>query len=125
MPVETIQVLGGCNSLIVHNGEPTGDPLEKSIFTAIDWSLTKSGAVVPNKGKSPGLRIVHRYHFTSTLKRMSVIVSYAKAGSTNVSHLGLIKGAPEMLRSMVSHIQINFGLDINHFNLSKVHQSST
>ena len=49
-------------------------------------------------------KILHRYHFSSALKRMSVIASVHSAsdsvGANN--HIVATKGAPETLRKMVS-----------------------
>lgn len=101
-PHETIQVLAACQSLVSMGDDVIGDPLEKSILNAIEWSVTKADAVVPRKGKAPGMRIFHRFHFSSQLKRMSVIAGYSPSGSTNTVYLGLVKGAPEVIRQMVS-----------------------
>src|SRR6218665_3228922 len=57
--------------------------------------------VVPRKGKSHGLKIFHRFHFSSALKRMSVIAGHTPPGSTDVDYIATIKGAPETIRTMV------------------------
>ena len=59
-----------------------GDPLEKATLTAVDWSLTKADAVIPKKGKFAGLKIFQRHHFSSALKRMSVVCGYTVPGNT-------------------------------------------
>ena len=48
------------------------------------------------------MRIVHRHHFSSALKRMSAIVSLQNPGSSTNEYIVTVKGAPETLRSMVS-----------------------
>jgi manganese-transporting P-type ATPase len=58
--------------------------------------------VVPRKAKTHGMKIFHRFHFLSSLKRMSVIAGHTPTGSTEVSYLATVKGAPETLRAMVS-----------------------
>ena len=58
-------------------------------------------AVVPLKGRSHGLKIYHRFHFSSALKRMSVIVGHTPAGSTETHYMATVKGAPETLKEMV------------------------
>lgn len=47
------------------------------------------------------MRIVHRHHFSSALKRMSAIVSLQNPGSSTNEYIVTVKGAPETLRSMV------------------------
>ena len=57
---------------------------------------------MPNKGRRVSMRIVHRHHFSSALKRMSAIVSLQNPGSSTNEYIVTVKGAPETLRSMVS-----------------------
>ena len=59
--------------------------------------------MVPRKGKGHGLKIFQRFHFSSALKRMSVIAGYTPPGSTDVDYIVTVKGAPEVLKDMVSH----------------------
>lgn len=61
LPMETIHVLSTCHSLVQLDDGLVGDPLEKATLTAIEWNVTKADAVVPKKGKSPGLKIFQRY----------------------------------------------------------------
>ena len=58
--------------------------------------------VMPNKGRRVSMRIVHRHHFSSALKRMSAIVSLQNPGSSSSEYMVTVKGAPETLRPMVS-----------------------
>lgn len=58
--------------------------------------------MIPKKGKTPGMKIYHRFHFSSALKRMSVIAGYMAPGSTETIYVVTVKGAPETLKSMVS-----------------------
>ena len=57
--------------------------------------------VMPKRGKRQSLRIVHRFHFASSLKRMSAIVSVQTPGSSTSNFIATVKGAPETLRAMV------------------------
>ena len=56
---------------------------------------------MPRKGKGHGLKIFQRFHFSSALKRMSVIAGYTPPGSTDVDYIVSVKGAPETLKDMV------------------------
>lgn len=100
IPNESAQVLASCHALAQLDDGLVGDPLEKATLTAVDWNLTKSDAVIPKKGKSAALKIFHRFHFSSALKRMSVIAGYNPVGSTETVYLTTVKGAPEILKSM-------------------------
>ncbi|KAF8774031.1 endoplasmic reticulum transmembrane helix translocase-like [Argiope bruennichi] len=104
VPPETIQVLATCHSLAQLEDGIVGDPLEKATLMAVEWNLTKGDAVVPRKGKMSGLKIFHRFHFSSSLKRMSVIAGYNPQGSSDTSYIVAVKGAPEILKPMFKEI---------------------
>lgn len=103
-PLESIQVLATCHALAQLDDGLVGDPLEKATLTAVDWNLTKGDAVIPKRGKAPGMKIFHRHHFSSALKRMSVIAGYTLPGSTDTTYITTVKGAPETLKTMVSEM---------------------
>ncbi|XP_063612958.1 endoplasmic reticulum transmembrane helix translocase-like [Penaeus indicus] len=107
-PLETIQVVASCHSLVQLEDGLVGDPQEKATLAAIDWTVTKGEAVVPRKGKAPGMKIFHRFHFSSQLKRMSVITGFTQPGSADVMYLATVKGAPETLRPMFSSLPPNY-----------------
>jgi len=70
--------------------------------------------VIPKKGKSPALKIVQRYQFSSALKRMCVVVGYNLPGASETHYMATVKGAPETLKSMVSKIDVPFTIFISH-----------
>lgn len=109
-PLETIQVLATCHSLVQLDDGVVGDPLEKATLKAVEWNLTKGEAVVPKKGKSPGLKIVHRNHFASALKRMSVIAGYQvnERGFIDTHYISSVKGAPETIKGMLKEVPSHY-----------------
>ncbi|KAL0848969.1 hypothetical protein ABMA28_013357 [Loxostege sticticalis] len=109
-PMETIQVLASCHSLVQLDDGVVGDPLEKATLKAAEWNLTKGDAVVPKKGKSPGLKIVHRNHFSSALKRMSVIAGYQinERGFMETHYISSVKGAPETVKTMLKEVPSHY-----------------
>ncbi|XP_011498856.1 PREDICTED: manganese-transporting ATPase 13A1 [Ceratosolen solmsi marchali] len=116
-PIESVQVLATCHSLVQLDNSIVGDPLEKATLKAINWNLTKGEAVIPIKGKSPGLKIFQRHHFSSSLKRMSVVAGYTSGGSLESKFIITAKGAPETLKSMFSSVPPNY--DSTYLTLSR------
>ncbi|XP_043484345.1 endoplasmic reticulum transmembrane helix translocase [Leptopilina heterotoma] len=107
-PIESIQVLATCHSLVQLDDGIVGDPVEKATLKAVNWNLTKSDAVIPKRGKSAVLKIIQRFHFSSVLKRMSVVAGYTNSGSSDVQFVVTVKGAPETLKPMFSSIPENY-----------------
>eukprot|EP00058_Branchiostoma_floridae_P006964 XP_002592452.1 hypothetical protein BRAFLDRAFT_68938 [Branchiostoma floridae] len=109
VPLETVQVLASCHSVVQMEDGLVGDPLEKATLTAVEYNLTKGDAVIPPRGK-PGkaMKIMQRFHFSSALKRMSVITSQEQQGSVENLYMVMVKGAPETLRAMYSSVPDNY-----------------
>ncbi|XP_050396318.1 endoplasmic reticulum transmembrane helix translocase [Patella vulgata] len=103
VPIATAQVMASCHSLVQLDDELVGDPLEKATLNAVEWTLTKADSVIPQKRGPQGLKIFHRFHFASALKRMSVICGYTPLGSQNTEYMGTVKGAPETLKNMFTN----------------------
>lgn len=100
---ETIQTLATCHALVtLDDGTVVGDPLEKVTLKWIDWDLNKD-VIVPRKSSNStglrGVKIFHRFHFSSALKRMSVVAGYADGLQTE--YFAAVKGAPEIMKTMV------------------------
>ncbi|XP_065199388.1 endoplasmic reticulum transmembrane helix translocase-like [Sycon ciliatum] len=113
----TQQVLASCHSLAQLEDAMVGDPLEKSVLSAIDWHLSKGDTVASRHGKKQTVRILHRFHFNSTLKRMSAIVSTQVQGTMGTSYLITVKGAAEVLRPRFAELPSHFDAVHKHFSL--------
>lgn len=107
-PIHTQQVLASCHSLTHLDEKLVGDPLEKKVLEAIHWNYSKSGTVAPKKGRASPLKIHHRFHFNSTLKRMSVIASYKMDMSNENIYISTAKGAPEFMRPLLREVPADY-----------------
>lgn len=107
-PESTIQVLATCHSLAQLDDGLVGDPLEKATLTAIDWNLTKQDSVIPKKAKYKALKIYQRYYFSSALKRMSALAGYLVQFTNEVHYIGTVKGAPEVVATMLKDVPANY-----------------
>ncbi|XP_052789722.1 endoplasmic reticulum transmembrane helix translocase-like [Mya arenaria] len=107
-PTETIHVLASCHALVQLEDELVGDPLEKATLKAVDFSLTKGETVISQRKKMHGLKIFHRFHFASALKRMSVIAGHTPPGSMETEHIATVKGAPETIKTMLKTVPADY-----------------
>lgn len=104
----TVMVLASCHSLTHLDEKLVGDPLERKVLEAVNWSYNKAGTVSPKRGRAPTLKIHQRFHFNSTLKRMSVIASYKMDMSSENIYVVTAKGAPEFMRPLMKNIPDNY-----------------
>lgn len=74
--------------------------------------------MIPSKGKLPALKIIHRYHFSSQLKRMTTVASYNIPGMADPKYLALVKGAPEVLRDMYEDLPSDYDVMYKKLALS-------
>lgn len=119
-PIDVIRVIVGCQSLSSAPGSVglIGDPLEKAVLEGCGWNLFSNDNVVPPHYASnlPSIKILHRFAFTSKLKRMTVIAQ--DYGSDNL--LALSKGAPETLKAFFepSSIPSTYN-EVSKYHMSK------
>ena len=96
-------VIAGCHSLThIADAGLVGDPLEKAAFDAIKWSYNKADTAASADGKQK-VRILHRFAFTSVLKRMSCVVSLEHESGGGQLRC-VVKGAAEVLEPMFANL---------------------
>ncbi|ACI64716.1 predicted protein [Thalassiosira pseudonana CCMP1335] len=96
---EAALVLTGCHSLVLIDGETTGDPLESAALKAMRWEKEKGTPFTfPNTSPSSEIEILSRHHFSSKLQRMSCVVK----DLSNRKYYAVVKGSPEMIGKHLS-----------------------
>ncbi|XP_014490216.1 probable manganese-transporting ATPase PDR2 isoform X1 [Vigna radiata var. radiata] len=98
VPVRTVEILASCHALVFVENKLVGDPLEKAALKGIDWSYKSDDKAVPKRGNGHPVQIVHRYHFSSHLKRMAVVVRIQD------EFFSFVKGAPEVIQDRLIEI---------------------
>ncbi|KAH9131452.1 hypothetical protein LEN26_007694 [Aphanomyces euteiches] len=121
LPMDVQIILAGCHSLMLLDGKTMGDPLEKTILSHIQWDLRAGDIIVPALSFLPGSRsvkIVHRYAFSSDLKRMSTIVAIESALPDETMSVKLLsKGAPEVMESLFRSVPDYYTKVYKHYTL--------
>ena len=116
LPWSTVRIMAACHSLaIAETGQANdrsrrfqviGDPLEQAVMKHSGYRLLGNGIVAPIDEASTAadqtgkpISILHRFTFSSKLKRMTVLVT-EEGGNGKV--WALTKGAPETIKEFLS-----------------------
>ncbi|KAL1122052.1 hypothetical protein AAG570_003458 [Ranatra chinensis] len=108
-----------CHSLTLIDGKLTGDPLEVKMFESTGWILeepvmsdsSKYDLLAPtivrpngsvHTDNIPEIGILHQFHFSSSLQRMSVVTR--QLGSDDL--VVYCKGSPEMIKSLSDRLSV-------------------
>jgi cation-transporting ATPase 13A1 len=122
-------IMGSCHSLMISkNGNAIGDPLEIATLQSSGFQFGNlDGSFIVNTGLNIQLKVLHKYPFSSSLKRMSTIVQYStvdinndklqlnsynsgsisssnSSSSPSSSLLLFTKGAPEILADRITNL---------------------
>ncbi|KAI9105844.1 hypothetical protein DFS34DRAFT_31509 [Phlyctochytrium arcticum] len=104
VPTETTHVLAAAHALVMLDDGIIGDPMEKNTLESINWTLTKGEIVHSKKDDKPGfknsMKLLRRFQFSSSLKRMSTISVRQDGGNERL--FVAAKGAPETIKGMLS-----------------------
>jgi cation-transporting ATPase 13A1 len=121
-------ILAGCHSLVEVDKETTGDPLEMAAIKSIKWTFdaatriaTPKEAERPTwpKNAAPSVEILHRYHFSSKLQRMSVIALVKQGPQERSEQYILTKGSPEALQALCNPATVPAWFHKTHVELTK------
>jgi len=111
-PWTTMRIMAACHSLAIaatgdgRRIQVIGDPLEKAVMKHTGYALRGNNIVAPTMETDHAdsnykpIIILHRFAFSSKLKRMTVLVS-EEAGATGTIW-ALVKGAPETIKELLS-----------------------
>jgi len=94
-------VMGGCNTVVMHDGQLLGDPIEKLFYDSSNWKFNHSLKMSYNSkrsGQSVTIRMTHP--FRSDLKRMCAIAKAEGFEGAN-GYYSVVKGAPEVVGKLL------------------------
>lgn len=102
-PLPLQLVIAGCHSVVEVGGKHVGDPVETAALHWIGWELdaqtskAKPGEKAPSgTSESTNVKVIHRFHFSSKLQRMSTLARISENGGKASLHV-LCKGSPEAI----------------------------
>ena len=110
-------VMGGCNTVVVHEGKLLGDPIEILFYESSGWKYNHSLKMSYNSKKGSqqvSIRLTHP--FRSDLKRMSAVCK-AEGFEGQNGFYSVVKGAPEVIGGFLKNKPK--GYDRTAFNLMK------
>ncbi len=127
VPEKVLHVLVGCHSLLQVEDQLVGDPLEVSVFNSLGWGMVtedrsapltlpelerlrskaEDAESMPTKpaGNANGsVRTLHRWPFSSALRRMSALVQVVTAGRSAAEPMIVPTGAPEVIEGRLKTV---------------------
>ena len=108
IPKETMRVMVGCQALAVAGIKRTptgnvpaivGDPLEIAVLKKTGYEMVGNNILRPPESGGNMVAILHRFAFSSKLKRMTVL---ATEQGSDKDLWALTKGAPETMKSFLA-----------------------
>jgi manganese-transporting P-type ATPase len=105
---DTLQVLGGCHTLAMAEGNLVGDPIEKQAFAGVNFVHDGRRTSGPKIGSSPKIAQLKRFLFESSLKRQSAIVNIQDGSSRVGYNRVLCKGAPEVVEKFLKSVPAGY-----------------
>ncbi|EGC38715.1 hypothetical protein DICPUDRAFT_53138 [Dictyostelium purpureum] len=93
---DTIDTEEGCNSLVIIDNNLVGDPMETAALKSIPYVV--KGDKISHQKKGISIDIIHRYLFSSDLKRMATICNVTNSSTQSSNTYAFAKGAPEIMK---------------------------
>jgi cation-transporting ATPase 13A1 len=127
LPWSTLRVMAACHALAVGRGTVRhgtrksraprfiGDPLEVAVLKHTGFELVGNDLVTPTSrvplpAEAKSLSILHRFSFSSKLKRMTTLV--VEGNGQNGSLWALCKGAPETVKLLLKRSSVPKNYDV-------------
>ncbi|GAB4817890.1 hypothetical protein N2152v2_004936 [Parachlorella kessleri] len=108
LPGDVHRVLACCQSLVQVERGLVGDPVERAAVEATGWVCKQDSVSSPGPHKEVA-HILHRFHFSSLLKRMSTVVRVESADAgAKESWWVLTKGAPEVVQGLLATVPSHY-----------------
>ena len=98
MSIESLLVIGSCQSLTLLTGKPVGDPLESIAFENSGWRLKSGKGEAAHAQRKLNTEVLFTYPFNAGLRRMTVV---AASNALNSEFVVCCKGAPEAIRELL------------------------
>lgn len=73
------------------------------------------GSLISHKPVKETVTILHRYHFSSALKRMAVIVKVESEAASGPSYWVIAKGAPEVIEDFLAEVPAGYEANYKAF----------
>lgn len=97
LPPIVCLILSCCQSLVKVDEDVVGDPVEVAALKATQWKT--NGDVISSPNARQICHVLHRFHFSSSLKRMSTVVRVDEKDTRKSNYFVLLKGAPETIHN--------------------------
>eukprot|EP00002_Diphylleia_rotans_P031255 TRINITY_DN6487_c0_g1_i1.p1 TRINITY_DN6487_c0_g1~~TRINITY_DN6487_c0_g1_i1.p1 ORF type:complete len:1188 (+),score=202.34 TRINITY_DN6487_c0_g1_i1:53-3616(+) len=114
LPPSAERIIGGCHSLIQLDQKIVGDPMEMAALKAINWTFLRRDVCSSTKESKQTVRIIHRNHFSSNLKRMSTLCHVE--GASDDGYYCLVKGAPETVATLLEEVPPFYAEASKHYS---------
>lgn len=112
-PLVVPLILSCCQSLVKVDESVVGDPVEVAGVNATKSKV--NGDVITSANSRVVAHVLHRFHFSSALKRMSTVAKVDERDTRKTSYYVLTKGAPETIKEHLGNVPSFFDVCYKKF----------